>query len=155
MEALGRVELPTNSLGNCCSIHLSYRAVLVLILQASKSQYQRLLGSMGNLRCDRIGANSDRDEIEVLDSRKISCFGQFFNGFQEGVAFLICHKASSRPKLRWMNAHNKIIGWIRVHRIHSEHIEVATRLAIFRTCLFRSISTICFDKSVENGQFAK
>jgi hypothetical protein len=26
MEALGRVELPTNSLGNCCSIHLSYRA---------------------------------------------------------------------------------------------------------------------------------
>ena len=27
MEALGRVELPTNSLGNCCSIHLSYRAV--------------------------------------------------------------------------------------------------------------------------------
>ena len=26
MEALGRVELPTNGLGNRCSIHLSYRA---------------------------------------------------------------------------------------------------------------------------------
>ena len=26
MEALGGVEPPTNSLGNCCSIHLSYRA---------------------------------------------------------------------------------------------------------------------------------
>ena len=25
-EALGRVELPTNGLGNRCSIHLSYRA---------------------------------------------------------------------------------------------------------------------------------
>jgi hypothetical protein len=29
MEALGRVELPTNGLGNRCSIHLSYRAALV------------------------------------------------------------------------------------------------------------------------------
>ena len=27
MGALGRVELPTNGLGNRCSIHLSYRAV--------------------------------------------------------------------------------------------------------------------------------
>lgn len=27
MEALGRVELPTNGLGNRCSIHLSYRAM--------------------------------------------------------------------------------------------------------------------------------
>jgi hypothetical protein len=27
MEAPGRVELPTNSLGNCCSIHLSYGAI--------------------------------------------------------------------------------------------------------------------------------
>ena len=27
MEALGRVELPTNGLGNRCSIHLSYRAI--------------------------------------------------------------------------------------------------------------------------------
>ncbi len=26
MEALGRVELPTNGLGNRCSIHLSYGA---------------------------------------------------------------------------------------------------------------------------------
>ena len=26
VEALGRVELPTNGLGNRCSIHLSYRA---------------------------------------------------------------------------------------------------------------------------------
>ena len=26
LEALGRVELPTNGLGNRCSIHLSYRA---------------------------------------------------------------------------------------------------------------------------------
>ena len=26
MGALGRVELPTNGLGNRCSIHLSYRA---------------------------------------------------------------------------------------------------------------------------------
>jgi hypothetical protein len=25
MVGLGRVELPTRSLGNCCSIHLSYR----------------------------------------------------------------------------------------------------------------------------------
>ena len=31
MEALGRVELPTNSLGNCCSIHLSYRATFCLL----------------------------------------------------------------------------------------------------------------------------
>ena len=28
LEALGRVELPTNGLGNRCSIHLSYRASL-------------------------------------------------------------------------------------------------------------------------------
>ena len=27
VEALGRVELPTNGLGNRCSIHLSYRAL--------------------------------------------------------------------------------------------------------------------------------
>src|SRR5205085_9490225 len=27
LEALGRVELPTNGLGNRCSIHLSYRAM--------------------------------------------------------------------------------------------------------------------------------
>ncbi len=27
MEAPGRVELPTRSLGNCCSIHLSYGAL--------------------------------------------------------------------------------------------------------------------------------
>ena len=27
MEALGRVELPTNGLGNRCSIHLSYGAM--------------------------------------------------------------------------------------------------------------------------------
>jgi hypothetical protein len=27
MEAPGGVEPPTNSLGNCCSIHLSYGAV--------------------------------------------------------------------------------------------------------------------------------
>jgi hypothetical protein len=27
MEAPGRVELPTRSLGNCCSIHLSYGAI--------------------------------------------------------------------------------------------------------------------------------
>src|SRR6185312_12445629 len=26
MVTLGRLELPTRSLGNCCSIHLSYRA---------------------------------------------------------------------------------------------------------------------------------
>ena len=31
MEALGRVELPTNGLGNRCSIHLSYRAGMVLL----------------------------------------------------------------------------------------------------------------------------
>ena len=30
MEALGRVELPTNGLGNRCSIHLSYRADAML-----------------------------------------------------------------------------------------------------------------------------
>ena len=29
MEALGRVELPTNGLGNRCSIHLSYRATML------------------------------------------------------------------------------------------------------------------------------
>ena len=29
MGALGRVELPTNGLGNRCSIHLSYRALHV------------------------------------------------------------------------------------------------------------------------------
>jgi hypothetical protein len=28
MEAPGRVELPTNGLGNRCSIHLSYGAVM-------------------------------------------------------------------------------------------------------------------------------
>ncbi len=30
MEALGRFELPTRGLGNRCSIHLSYRAVLLM-----------------------------------------------------------------------------------------------------------------------------
>ncbi len=34
MEALGRVELPTNGLGNRCSIHLSYRAI-------AKNSWQR------------------------------------------------------------------------------------------------------------------
>ena len=27
MVGLGRVELPTRSLGNCCSIHLSYSPI--------------------------------------------------------------------------------------------------------------------------------
>jgi hypothetical protein len=31
MEALGRVELPTNGLGNRCSIHLSYRAISLVL----------------------------------------------------------------------------------------------------------------------------
>ena len=34
LEALGRVELPTNGLGNRCSIHLSYRAGNVEIPQS-------------------------------------------------------------------------------------------------------------------------
>ena len=37
MEALGRVELPTNGLGNRCSIHLSYRAVYALRLSHALS----------------------------------------------------------------------------------------------------------------------
>ena len=32
MVGLGRVELPTNGLGNRCSIHLSYRPAKDLIL---------------------------------------------------------------------------------------------------------------------------
>jgi hypothetical protein len=32
MEALGRVELPTYGLGNRCSIHLSYRAFVIVII---------------------------------------------------------------------------------------------------------------------------
>ena len=30
MVTPGRLELPTRSLGNCCSIHLSYGAILVI-----------------------------------------------------------------------------------------------------------------------------
>src|SRR5437879_9551716 len=31
MVVLGRVELPTRSLGNCCSIHLSYSPTVFLV----------------------------------------------------------------------------------------------------------------------------
>ena len=36
MEALGRVELPTNGLGNRCSIHLSYRAARYKLLSGRR-----------------------------------------------------------------------------------------------------------------------
>ena len=41
MEALGRVELPTNGLGNRCSIHLSYRAITnsVFVIRACSQKY--------------------------------------------------------------------------------------------------------------------
>ena len=44
VEALGRVELPTNGLGNRCSIHLSYRAMAV----ARFSLLDRLLQLRGS-----------------------------------------------------------------------------------------------------------
>ena len=44
MEALGRVELPTNSLGNCCSIHLSYRAVPLY-----STTYEGLLNALATI----------------------------------------------------------------------------------------------------------
>src|SRR5205085_12431461 len=46
LEALGRVELPTNGLGNRCSIHLSYRATLTV-----SSVYSRLFSDDGWVRC--------------------------------------------------------------------------------------------------------
>ena len=42
MEALGRVELPTNGLGNRCSIHLSYRADACVYRAALSLQYSPL-----------------------------------------------------------------------------------------------------------------
>ena len=35
MVTPGRLELPTNSLGNCCSIHLSYGATFITALTGS------------------------------------------------------------------------------------------------------------------------
>ena len=35
MEAPGRVELPTNGLGNRCSIHLSYGAMELILLNSA------------------------------------------------------------------------------------------------------------------------
>ena len=40
MVTPGRLELPTRSLGNCCSIHLSYGATFYII----RSSYRKLLG---------------------------------------------------------------------------------------------------------------
>ena len=47
MEALGRVELPTNGLGNRCSIHLSYRAINQQFFQfiAAHSAIARVSGT--------------------------------------------------------------------------------------------------------------
>jgi hypothetical protein len=42
MVTPGRFELPTNSLGNCCSIHLSYGATLLSYTYASARGFRML-----------------------------------------------------------------------------------------------------------------
>ena len=54
MEALGRVELPTNGLGNRCSIHLSYRATRRNRLHAVlvyRNRELRIVGFLGPSHC--------------------------------------------------------------------------------------------------------
>ena len=58
MEALGRVELPTNGLGNRCSIHLSYGAIarlrhyLTWNLEGHEQDAVKSAGGLGfRLRC--------------------------------------------------------------------------------------------------------
>jgi hypothetical protein len=45
----GRLELPTNSLGNCCSIHLSYGATLLSYTYASAKRIQDAVGLLALL----------------------------------------------------------------------------------------------------------
>jgi hypothetical protein len=48
----GRLELPTNSLGNCCSIHLSYGATF--ITAPTGSVYRKVGKGSACLRYDRL-----------------------------------------------------------------------------------------------------
>ena len=57
MEALGRVELPTNGLGNRCSIHLSYRAIGIdFILLAFSKQEDWYWGAVNEVACNIFSA---------------------------------------------------------------------------------------------------
>ena len=51
MGALGRVELPTNGLGNRCSIHLSYRASWSTHYRMATSERLGLSACQGTLQC--------------------------------------------------------------------------------------------------------
>jgi hypothetical protein len=39
LVGLGRVELPTRSLGNCCSIHLSYSPIVGMIISGENPPF--------------------------------------------------------------------------------------------------------------------
>ena len=44
MVGLGRFELPTRSLGNCCSIHLSYSPAVIKVADAAGAQRSAAMG---------------------------------------------------------------------------------------------------------------
>ena len=56
MEALGRVELPTNGLGNRCSIHLSYGA--------------RLRNDYLTERCEAVARKARADSTSICGARR-------------------------------------------------------------------------------------
>jgi hypothetical protein len=52
MVGLGRVELPTSSLGNCCSIHLSYSPTLIDYYVLA--EFERLHGLCAHKLCSKV-----------------------------------------------------------------------------------------------------
>jgi hypothetical protein len=71
MVALGRVELPTFGLGNRCSIHLSYRAVLRATVILSLQQQQAARGCNSDELAPPLDLHSELADLQR--SRRRSC----------------------------------------------------------------------------------
>ena len=74
MVPLGRLERPTNSLGNCCSVQLSYRGLLFRSIYLTRSTRNsgpetRLLhlSKLKQRDINYLGKNGAGDEIRTRD----------------------------------------------------------------------------------------
>ena len=73
MGALGRVELPTNGLGNRCSIHLSYRAISVRSLSHGLNGELRRSSTYAWSKATRISvATVDTARCTSADKSRVS-----------------------------------------------------------------------------------
>ena len=94
MVGLGRVELPTNGLGNRCSIHLSYRPDGDGAISVAQTLGGFKAAAAGNVGfCLRISLLSAGGELEVSEdgNRRTGCrkraegpFADRFQGFGRG-----------------------------------------------------------------------